>query len=83
MAAPQAAATRVRRRGPRLACGEAAFNALALILHELATNAAKHGALSRPKGSVAVNWSAVGDELRLRWSERRGPPLVARAPHPQ
>jgi two-component sensor histidine kinase len=43
-------------------------------LHELATNAAKYGALSRVKGRVEVKWSlAVNDQLSLTWTEKRGP----------
>lgn len=52
---------------------------LALVLHELATNAVKHGALSQPGGKVSVSWSRVADtdppQLRFIWSERGGPPV--------
>ena len=48
--------------------------ALAVIFHELATNAAKYGALSVPGGRVHVNWSHVSDEqLLLPWTESGGP----------
>jgi two-component sensor histidine kinase len=44
-------------------------------LHELATNAAKYGSLSVPKGQVEVTWSCVADgRLILRWTESGGPP---------
>jgi PAS domain S-box-containing protein len=49
-----------------------------LILHELATNAAKYGALQKPGGLVAVDWrvqSHGGPELHLHWTETRGPPV--------
>jgi two-component system CheB/CheR fusion protein len=49
-----------------------------LILHELATNAAKHGALSRPRGSVAIEWSVTRNEPRILtviWREQGGPPV--------
>jgi len=52
---------------------------LALIMHELATNAAKHGALSTPTGSVAISWCRVGTaspRLRLVWREQGGPPIA-------
>src|SRR5262249_3671288 len=52
----------------------------ALVLHELATNAAKHGALRSPTGTVTVEWSlAAGPPpaLVFRWRERGGPPASA------
>jgi two-component sensor histidine kinase len=43
-------------------------------LHELATNAAKYGALSQPNGHVLLEWSHKADgQLRLLWTERGGP----------
>jgi two-component sensor histidine kinase len=55
----------------------AQVQALALVLHELATNAVKHGALSVPGGRVRVAWEVEETEgarrLRLRWEERGGP----------
>jgi two-component sensor histidine kinase len=50
--------------------------ALGMVAHELATNAAKHGALSRLSGQVTVQWSVEGDGrmLQLEWRERGGPP---------
>jgi CheY-like chemotaxis protein len=53
---------------------------MALVLHELATNSTKYGALSVPTGRVSVTWVA-DDALRLRWTERGGP-LVAPSPTP-
>jgi PAS domain S-box-containing protein len=49
--------------------------ALALALHELGTNAAKHGALSREGGRVRVRWREEGEMLRLEWKESGGPPV--------
>ena len=52
--------------------------ALSLALHELATNAAKYGALSNETGSVEIRWSLEpGDDVRLNWRERDGPPVRA------
>ena len=55
----------------------AKVQALALVLHELATNAVKHGALSTPEGRVRVGWKVEESDgirrLRLRWEERGGP----------
>jgi PAS domain S-box-containing protein len=71
---------RVTLQGPDLALAPGAAQPLAMALHELATNAAKHGALSAPGGRVAIRWQALADGgLSLRWSETRaealsGPP---------
>lgn len=50
--------------------------ALALIFHELATNAAKYGALSVSDGCVSVSWSQSGEAIELRWREQDGPPVA-------
>ncbi|QDH73035.1 MHYT domain-containing protein [Brevundimonas sp. M20] len=49
---------------------------LGLIVHELATNAAKYGALSVPEGRVEVCWRAGDEALHLQWREHDGPPVV-------
>jgi two-component sensor histidine kinase len=50
--------------------------AIAVALHELATNAAKYGALSVAEGQVRVEWSrATAGQLVLRWTEVGGPPV--------
>lgn len=53
---------------------------MALALHELATNAVKHGALRLPSGTVAVLWNEAHDRegrrhMTLMWKERGGPPV--------
>jgi PAS domain S-box-containing protein len=54
-----------------------AAQAIAVCLHELATNAAKYGALSSPEGRVHIAWSrATNSQLILRWTEANGPPVV-------
>ena len=67
--------------GPDLTIGPRATMSLTLMLHELATNAAKYGALTTPEGRVAVEWAVRrdGDKdvLDLRWTERGGPPAKA------
>jgi len=50
--------------------------ALSMALHELATNAAKYGALSSPAGRVDLAWSAGEGRLSLRWAEHGGPPVT-------
>ncbi|MCB2053919.1 MAG: PAS domain S-box protein [Geminicoccaceae bacterium] len=64
--------------GAAVAIAADAAQPLALALHELATNAARHGALSSPRGRLIVVWSVEprGD-LRLTWTEEGGPPVVA------
>ena len=64
--------------GPAVALGPQSATSMALALHELATNAAKYGALRDGAGSLSVRWTATGDRLRLVWDERTpdaaGPP---------
>jgi two-component sensor histidine kinase len=50
--------------------------ATSMILHELATNAHKYGALSVAGGAVSVSWRAEPDRLQLEWRERGGPPPI-------
>jgi PAS domain S-box-containing protein len=60
--------------GPKLFLEPNTAQTIALILHELATNAAKYGALSVGKGHVEVKWSvAANDQLVLAWIENGGP----------
>jgi two-component sensor histidine kinase len=64
--------------GPSLAIGEQATNHLALVFHELATNAAKYGALTQSSGKIIVIWAVDGTHLKLTWKEEGGP--AAQAP---
>ncbi|MEP6998245.1 MAG: chemotaxis protein CheB [Betaproteobacteria bacterium] len=68
-------AERVAFDGPELAIGGDAVTSLALVLHELATNAAKYGALSTSRGQVHISWTVDKNKLRLTWVERGGPPV--------
>jgi len=70
---------RVRISGKSLSLHPSAVQALALAVHELASNAAKHGALSVPSGRVEVTWESRDDQLELRWIERGGPPSEPKA----
>ena len=70
--------TRITITGPRLQLTPQSALHLALMLHELSTNAVKYGALSSLEGRVTVGWTVEDRTLRLRWEERGGPP--ARVP---
>src|SRR6202047_3397400 len=48
---------------------------LALMFHELATNAGKYGAFSSPRGLLQVSWSVADDRLNVTWDETEGPPV--------
>jgi len=74
-------ASRLDVQGPRVSVGENAAGNLALALHELATNATKYGALSKPGGSVALSWNVEsapggGRSVALDWRERGGPRVM-------
>ena len=56
-----------------LLVGEKSATALALIVHELATNSIKYGALSNANGMLDVKCSAKGGEVQIVWSESGGP----------
>jgi PAS domain S-box-containing protein len=80
--APCAAALNTTVEGPDIVLAADAAQPVALVLHELATNAAKYGALSIPKGRVSVRWhqQANGNlpgALVLDWKETGGPPVAA------
>jgi PAS domain S-box-containing protein len=61
--------------GPKIVLEPATAQALALALHELATNAAKYGPLSVPMGQVRLTWEVRSGNLVLEWSETGGPPV--------
>ncbi len=71
------ARTRFSLSGPDMDCGPHSATALALVINELTTNAAKYGALSTPTGNVEIKWSVSGDRLELEWRETGGPPIEA------
>ncbi|RZI71327.1 MAG: PAS domain S-box protein [Pseudomonas sp.] len=68
---------RVTFAGPPARLAADAAQPIAMLLHELATNAAKYGALALPEGRLDLSWDFGGAEgaLRLRWTERGGPSL--------
>ncbi|THV15454.1 HWE histidine kinase domain-containing protein [Rhizobium rhizophilum] len=63
-------------KGPSATLDARAHAVAALVIHELCTNAAKYGALSRDGGSLTVTWQEVdGGDCLLHWSETGGPPV--------
>lgn len=64
---------RAEMDGPEISLEPTRAQAVSVTLHELATNAAKYGALSVPGGHVRVQWRRDGARLVLRWEERGGP----------
>jgi two-component sensor histidine kinase len=72
---------RVRMFGPQVPLSPRVSVVLSMVLHEMATNAAKYGALSNDSGTVVLDWEVItenaGPKLRIIWSEAGGPPVVA------
>jgi PAS domain S-box-containing protein len=66
---------RVTLRGEDVMLRPRAALSLALVLHELATNAAKYGALSVPAGKIVLSWQMKADLLVFDWREQGGPPV--------
>jgi two-component system CheB/CheR fusion protein len=70
----------VEAEGPSLTVRPQAGVTLAMILHELATNAAKYGALSVPTGTVSITWASDNrdgqSQIQLNWIETGGPPVA-------
>ena len=74
--------TRIKLRGPSLVISARAAQPIGIALHELATNAAKYGALSNGSGSVEICWSTSCTETSdttffVNWREQGGPPVAA------
>jgi two-component sensor histidine kinase len=71
--------TRVFVDGPEVVLNSSTAQGFALIMHELATNAAKHGSLKAEAGTVSIHWSvdtsAAEPTLVFKWQERGGPPV--------
>lgn len=70
--------SRISIKGPEIWIRTNVVLALAMVLHELATNATKYGSLSSETGSVEISWEVAQDNqqtFRLRWAELGGPPV--------
>jgi two-component sensor histidine kinase len=67
--------------GPKVPLAPRLAVVLSMILHEIATNAAKYGSLSNETGTVSLDWEILEEDakkkLRLIWSEAGGPPVSA------
>jgi two-component sensor histidine kinase len=69
--------SRAQIDGPYVLLTPNSAQAIAMTLHELATNAVKYGSLSVPEGHLCVRWSRAPDgQLTLRWTESGGPPTT-------
>jgi two-component sensor histidine kinase len=72
---------RVRMLGPTVPLSPRVAVVLSMIVHEMATNAAKYGALSNDTGTIALDWEVINEggqaKLRLTWREAGGPQVTA------
>lgn len=66
---------RIRVAVPRMGVGESTATTLALVIHELATNSMKYGALSSESGTLDVSGTTEGEDVRMVWTERGGPDI--------
>jgi two-component sensor histidine kinase len=77
--APYTTDANTRTGGPDVMLTSAETQALAMVIHELVTNAAKYGVLSSPDGKVSVSWDFTGtpvaSTLTITWRELGGPPI--------
>ena len=67
---------RIRVSVPRMGIGEIAASTLAMVIHELATNSVKYGALSSSAGFLDISSRTSDNSLYLTWAETGGPPVV-------
>lgn len=67
--------------GPDVQVSGDAATSFALVLHELATNAAKYGALSTDDGHIRISWTVAQGKLELIWEEYGGPPIESAPKH--
>ena len=74
--------SRVSVSVPQVHVGETAATTLALVVHELATNSLKYGALSATDGAVDVSCADHGGDVVVVWTERGGPPVSAPTARP-
>jgi two-component sensor histidine kinase/integral membrane sensor domain MASE1 len=81
--APYTTDANTQTGGPDVMLTSAETQALAMVIHELVTNAAKYGVLSSPDGKVSVSWDFTGTDvastLTITWRELGGPPIKSSA----
>jgi len=70
---------RIRGTGPIVLASPKPAIAIAMAIHELATNAVKYGALSTAEGHVDIAWTAENGRFKLRWEEHGGPTVIVPA----
>jgi two-component sensor histidine kinase len=70
-------AGRIRVAVPRMGVGEGTATTLAMVIHELATNSVKHGALSADAGTLDVSSTTDERDVFLTWAETGGPAIAA------
>ena len=77
--------SRITISGDSVQLSPAAVQTIGMAVHELATNAAKHGALSNTKGRIDISWQKIAgktsDRLVMRWIESEGPPVFPPKEH--
>lgn len=74
---PHVSSDRIGIRGSPVSLTTSQATGLALVLHELSTNAVKYGSLSTPKGRVEISWSTGNGKLTIEWAESGGPEIGA------
>ncbi len=73
---PEVIGTRITVDGPDLRLTSAAAQGIGMALHELATNAVKHGALSNDQGRITIAWQCDGETFAISWQEHGGPTVA-------
>jgi PAS domain S-box-containing protein len=73
----QGGPSRIAIEGPSVHIGSNATTSLALVLHELATNAGKYGSLSQSEGHLSLHWTVHDDMVDFQWIETGGPAIEA------
>ena len=69
---------RIRVAVPRMGIGQRTASTLAMLIHELATNSVKYGALSCAEGSLDISSRVEGDQIHVVWAETGGPAINGR-----